>query len=82
MGTRSPIPRREFLHGNGDPIPDSPWGIPPLGDGDGEETSPQGYKRGKFIPRRVNGDGDGEAFPIPVPHGDPLNLHVTIFFVY
>jgi hypothetical protein len=28
--------------GNGDPIPDSPWEIPPLGDGDGEETSPMG----------------------------------------
>jgi hypothetical protein len=28
--------------GNGDPIPDSPRGIPPLGDGDGEETSPAG----------------------------------------
>jgi hypothetical protein len=26
--------------GNGDPIPDSPRGILPLGDGDGEETSP------------------------------------------
>jgi hypothetical protein len=28
--------------GNGDPIPDSPRGIHPLGDGDGEETSPTG----------------------------------------
>jgi hypothetical protein len=28
--------------GNGDPIPDSPRGIPSLGDGDGEETSPAG----------------------------------------
>jgi hypothetical protein len=59
--------------GNGDPIPDSPRGIPLLGDGDGEISSPTGCKRGKFLPRRVNGDGDGEAFPIPVPRGDPLN---------
>jgi hypothetical protein len=28
--------------GNGDPIPDSPRGVPPLEDGDGEETSPAG----------------------------------------
>jgi hypothetical protein len=28
--------------GNGDPIPDSPRGIHPLGDGDGKETSPAG----------------------------------------
>jgi hypothetical protein len=36
--------RRRLLarDGNGDPIPDSPRGIPPLGDGDGEETSPAG----------------------------------------
>ena len=34
----STVPR----DGNGDPIPDSPRGIPPLGDGDGEETSPAG----------------------------------------
>jgi hypothetical protein len=28
--------------GNGDPIPDSPWGIPLLGDGDREVSSPTG----------------------------------------
>jgi hypothetical protein len=28
--------------GNGDPIPDSPRGIPLLGDGDGEISSPTG----------------------------------------
>jgi hypothetical protein len=33
---------RSSRDGNGDPIPDSPRGIPPLGDGDGEETSPAG----------------------------------------
>jgi hypothetical protein len=49
--------------------------------GMGKKLPPRGYKRGKFIPRRVNGDGDGEAFPIPVPRGDPLNLHVTMFFI-
>jgi hypothetical protein len=52
-------------------------GIPLLGDEDGEVSSPLGCKRGKILPRRVN--GDGEAFPIPVPHRDPLNLHVTMF---
>jgi hypothetical protein len=34
--------RCQGVTGNGDPIPDSPRGIPPLGDGDGEETSPAG----------------------------------------
>jgi hypothetical protein len=28
--------------GNGDPIPDSPRGIPPLGDGDGSILIPAG----------------------------------------
>ncbi|CAN6373492.1 unnamed protein product [Urochloa humidicola] len=28
--------------GNGDPIPDSPRGIPPLGDGDGRDFIPTG----------------------------------------
>jgi hypothetical protein len=67
--------------GNGDPIPDSPRGIPLLGDGDGEIFSPRGCKWGKFLPRLVNGDGDGEAFPIPVPRGNPLNLHMTMFYI-
>jgi hypothetical protein len=49
--------------------------------GMGKKLPLRGYKRGKFIPRWVNGDGDGEAFPIPVLRGDPLNLHVTMFFV-
>jgi hypothetical protein len=48
---------------NGDLIPDSPWR----------------YKRKKFIPRQINGDGDGEAFSITVLRGDPLNLYVTVF---
>jgi hypothetical protein len=64
METRSPIPR----------------GYSSIRDGDREETSPVGiYKRGQFIPRWINGHGDEEAFPIPVPRGDPLNLHVTMF---
>jgi hypothetical protein len=45
----------------------------------GKFLPPRGCKWGKVLPRRVNGDGDGEAFPIPVPRGDPLNLHVTMF---
>jgi hypothetical protein len=51
--------------------------------GMGKKLIPRGYEREKFIPRRVNRDGDwdGEAFPIPVPHRDPLNLHVTLFYV-
>jgi hypothetical protein len=65
--------------GNADLIPNSPRRIPPLEDEDGEETSSVGYKRENFILRRKNGDGDGEAFPIPVSREDPLNLHVTMF---
>jgi hypothetical protein len=42
-----------------------------------KKRPPRGYKREKFIPRWVN----GEAFPIPVPRGDPLYLHATMFFV-
>ena len=53
---------------------------------------PRGVSRGKFLPRRVGGDGDGEAFPVLVPRGDTrlgcylLNLaiyftiHLKIFF--
>jgi hypothetical protein len=47
--------------GNGDPIPDSPRGIPLLGNENETEASPAGYKLGKFISRRVN--GDGATFP-------------------
>jgi hypothetical protein len=42
------IPRRSHRlsvgvrDGNGDPIPDSPRGIPLLGDGDGKVSSPTG----------------------------------------
>jgi hypothetical protein len=39
----------------------------------------RGCKWRKILPRRVNEDGNGEAFPIPVPHGDPLNLHCRRF---
>jgi hypothetical protein len=45
--------------GNEDLIPDSPRGIPLLGDGYG--TSPRGSKWRKFNPRRVRGDGDGRT---------------------
>jgi hypothetical protein len=34
--------------GNGDPIPDSPRGIHPLGDGDGMNIIPAGTQIGKF----------------------------------
>jgi hypothetical protein len=39
---------------------------------------PYGNVNGKKI-IRVNGDGDWEAFLIPVPRGDPLNLHRMMF---
>jgi hypothetical protein len=61
--------------GNGDPIPDSPRGIPLLGNENEKETSPAGYKLEKFISRWVN--GDGATFPA----GDPLNVHATMCFV-
>jgi hypothetical protein len=41
----------------------------------------RGCKQGKLLPRRVNEDGDEEAFPVSVPCRDPLNLHVTMFYV-
>jgi hypothetical protein len=34
--------------GNGDPIPDSPWGIHPLGDGDGNSFIPTGNQTGQI----------------------------------
>jgi hypothetical protein len=33
--------------GNEDPIPNSPWGIPPLGDGDGNNIVPTGNQTGR-----------------------------------
>jgi hypothetical protein len=46
----------------------------------GGRFSPRGDVNGeKILPRWVNGDGDGETFPIPVPRGDPLNLYMMIF---
>jgi hypothetical protein len=44
---------RLYRDGNGDPIPDSPRGIPLLGDGDGAHFVPMGIKRGRSDPRRV-----------------------------
>ena len=38
------------MDGNGDPIPDSPRGIPLLGDRDGENFIPAGMKTGKIYP--------------------------------
>jgi hypothetical protein len=75
--TPSSLRCRVGRDGNGAPIPESPRGIPPLGDGDGEGSPPRGCKRGKILPRWVN--GDGETFPIPVPRGDPLNLYILMF---
>lgn len=63
--------------GNEDPILDSLFGILPLGDGMVKFLPQWGCKRGKLFSQRVN--GHEEAFPILFSHGDPLNLHVTIF---
>jgi hypothetical protein len=51
--------------------------------GMGKFLPSRGFKRGKILPQRVNGDADEdeEAFSIPVPRGDPQNLHVMMFYV-
>jgi hypothetical protein len=41
---RGDVPTRD---GNGAPIPESPRGIPPLGDGDGEGSPPRGDVNGE-----------------------------------
>jgi hypothetical protein len=58
---------------------DFPQRISPLGDGDGEGSPPRGYKREKFLPRRVNEDMDDKAFSILVLCGDLINLRIMIF---
>jgi len=54
--------------GNGDPIPDSPWGIPLLGDGDGEILFPMGKKTGENqSPSGLAGTGMVHHPPYPIP---------------
>jgi hypothetical protein len=63
MGTRSPIPHGEFIH-----YGIGMWKFLPHGDINGENYPPTG----KW------GWGQ-EAFSIPVPCEDSLNLHVMMF---
>jgi len=59
--------------GNGDPIPDSPWGIPLLGDGDGEILFPVGKKMGgNLSPLGLVGTGMVLHPPYPIPHPHPV----------
>jgi hypothetical protein len=53
--------------GNEDPIPNFPWGISLLEDGDGKFLSPRGCKWENFLPQRINGDGMGKHSPSPFP---------------
>jgi hypothetical protein len=53
--------------GNGDPIPNSPRGIRPLGDGDASILISHGELFGeKLIPVGYGGGGDVPALPVPV----------------
>jgi hypothetical protein len=56
---------------NGEPFPESPRGILPLGFGSGGNLSPRGVNGEKFIPVGFHGGGFGILPPVPVPRGDP-----------
>lgn len=82
MGTRSRFPARNSS------IMVSLGATKPKGIKEVRISSYSNLRMGKFFPhgdvnkenffhRRVN--GDGEAFPIFVPHGDSLNIHVIMF---
>jgi hypothetical protein len=59
--------------GDGDPIPDSPRGIPLLGDGDGDLSSPTGMETVEFCsPSGLTGTGMGTHSPSPFPAGIPV----------
>ena len=58
--------------GNGDPIPDSPRGILPLGDGDGARLIPTGMNLvGKLSPSGIAGTGMVRCAPTPIPADPP-----------
>ena len=58
--------------GNGDPIPDSPRGILPLGDGDGGKLIPMGkYLVGRLSPSGMAGTGMVAWSPTPIPANPP-----------
>ena len=57
---------------NGDPIPDSPWRILPLGDGDGGELIPTGKDMvGMLSPLGMAGTGMVAWSPTPIPANPP-----------
>ena len=58
--------------GNGDPKPDSPWGIPLLGIGDGKDLLPTGRLTGKIpSPSGLAGSGTFPLSPYPKPANPP-----------
>jgi len=63
------------MNGNGDPIPDSPRGIPLLGDRDGENFIPAGMKTGKiYPPSGLEGTGMFHRAPSLIPAGPDYKL--------
>ena len=65
--------------GNGAPIPDSPRGIPLLGDGDGANFSPTGIQMvGKQSPSGLAGTGMGIHPPNPIPANPPRLEHIEV----
>jgi hypothetical protein len=44
-----------------------------------EKFLPHEDVNGEILPQGISGNGDEKAFTIPVSHGDPLNLRVTMF---
>jgi len=62
--------------GNGDPIPDSPRGILPLGDGDGGELIPTGMELVELLsPSGMAGTGMVPWSPTPIPASRPVKQH-------
>jgi len=58
--------------GNGDPKPVYPWGIPPLGIGDGKSLLPTGRLMGKISsPSGLAGSGTFSLSPYPKPANPP-----------
>ena len=62
----------ECKDGNGDPIPDSPWGFLPLGDVDGGELIPTGMELVELLsPSGMAGMGMVPWSPTPIPASPP-----------
>jgi hypothetical protein len=60
--------------GNGAPIPDSPRGIPPLGDGDGEGSPPRGDVNGENPPPMGKRGRGWRNIPHPRSPRGPVKL--------